>query len=260
MKISRFILLFCAASTGLQAQTPAAQPAAPTVKPAAIAAPVVPVSPQLKPVDYKADPTLTEYAKQAGSSAIAQWMGEFLSKTVPPKRYAVLPLGSDLDDGYFTLQARNEFSSRALGTDYSLFTRDDTEWKSLLAEVRLGDQEGDTMDAATIQKFGKIQGVQGVIRGRIAGVYLGSAPANGSIRMADDAKTLQVRIVLQAFEVETGRLLWGTEKIASVQLPDDSLVVPGSKRQWILYGAAGIAGVIILLLVLRILGAANRPR
>jgi hypothetical protein len=78
--------------------------------------------------------------------------------------------------------------------------------------------------------------------------------------MADDAKVLQVRIVLQAFEVETGRLLWGSEKIAAVQLPDEGLVVPGTKRQWVLYGAAGLGGLIVLLLIFRALGAANRPR
>ena len=48
--------------------------------------------------------------------------------------------------------------------------------------------------------------------------------------------------------------------IAAVQLPDESLVVPGTKRQWVLYGAAGLGGLIVLLLIFRALGAANRPR
>lgn len=254
MKILRLLPLLLLSTAAMVGQ-------APTPKPAAAPAPAAPVvTPALTPVDWKSDPAMTEFAKQAGSSAIAQWMAEFLAKSLPAKRYALLPLGADLDDGYFTLQARNEFANRALGTDYTLFTRDDAEWKSLLAEVRKGDQEGDTMDAATIQKFGRVQGVQGIIRGRVSGVYLGPSSSPGGVHMADDAKTLQVRIVMQAFEIETGRLLWGAEKIAAVQLPDESLVVPGTKRQWILYGAAGFAGLVILIVIFRALGTANRPR
>ena len=252
MKTLRLSLLSLLGAASVWAQAPA--------KPAP-AAPLPAVTPALKPIDWKADPTMTEYAKQAGTVAVANWMAEFLAKQFPAKRFALLPLGSDLDDGYFTLQARNEFASRANGTDYTLYTRDDSEWKALLKEIRVGDQEGDTMDTATIQKFGRIQGVQGIIRGRISGVYVGLANADsGAVHLADDAKVLQVRIILQAFEVETGRLLWGSEKMATVALPDDSLVVPGTKRQWLLYGAAGIAGILVLFILLRALKAANGPR
>lgn len=217
------------------------------------------VTPAMKPINWKADPAMTEYAKQAGSIAIADWMETFLAKPLPAKRYVILPMASDVDDGYFTLQTRNEFASRALGTEFSLYTRDEPEMKVLIDEIRRGDEEGDTMDPETIQQFGRFQGVQGVIRGRVSGVYVGSANANG-IRMADDAQLMQVRILLQAFEVETGRLLWGTEKVASVMLPDDSLVIPGTKRQWILYGAIGLAVIFLLAFILRGLKAANRPR
>ena len=252
MKSLRLFFLFLLSAMTVWAQAPAK---------AAPAAPAPSLIPAMKPVDWKADPVMTEYAKQAGSRALADWMAEFLSKQFSAKRFALLPLGSDLDDGYFTLQARNEFAGRAHGTDYSLYTREDSEWKSLLQEIRVGDQEGDTMATATIQKFGRIQGVQGIIRGRISGVYTGMASTGAaSVRMADDAKVLQVRVILQAFEVETGRLLWGGEKIAAVSLPDESLVVPGTKRQWILYGAAAIGGILLLLLILRALKSANSPR
>jgi hypothetical protein len=255
MKTLCFSLLFiCGAMTGW-AQKPATPAAAVPAAPAPI------INPAMKPVDWKADPTMTEYAKQAGSRAIAEWMTDFLSKQFSAKRFALLPLGSDLDDGYFTLQARNEFASRSNGTEMSLYTREDSEWKSLLQEIRVGDQEGDTMDSATIQKFGRIQGVQGVIKGRVSGVYTGPASTTaGAVRMADDAKVLQVRVIMQAFEVETGRLLWGGERIAAVLLPDDSLVVPGTKRQWILYSAAGLGGLILLLILMRVLKSANGPR
>jgi len=225
------------------------------------AVPALPIAtPGLKRIDYLADPSLLEYAKQAGSQAIEMWMTEFSAKQFSAKRYAVLPLGADVDDSYFTLQARNEFTRQTAGTDYTLYTRDDPEWKALLAEVRRGDQEGDTMQPETIQKFGRIQGVQALIRGRVAGVYLGDAPSRSGVRMEDDPKILQVRIVLQAFEVETGRLLWGSEKTAALLLADDGLVVPGTKRQWILYGAVGLGGLIVLMILARALKSANRPR
>src|SRR2546429_430172 len=78
--------------------------------------------------------------------------------------------------------------------------------KSLIAEIRKGEQEGDDMHASTALKFGRVQGVQGIIHARIDGVFVGSSPSPGGIRMADDQQVLQVRILLQAFEAETGRL------------------------------------------------------
>ncbi|MDI1337979.1 MAG: hypothetical protein PSU94_17495 [Lacunisphaera sp.] len=257
MKIFRLLLISLAGAGVLAAQT--ATPASATAP--AVVVPSVDASPAFKPIDWKADPTMTEYARQAGSRAIAEWVGDFVTKTFPSKRYAVFPLGADLDDHYFTTQVKTEFANRALGTEYSLYTREDPEWDKIVEnEIKLGDQVGDTMQKGTIQEWGRQNGVQGGIRGRITGVYVGAAPSKNAVRMADDAKMLQVRISLQAYEIETGRLLWGAEKVAAVMLPDDSLVVPGTKRQWILYGVAGFAGLVVLLLIFRALGAANRPR
>jgi hypothetical protein len=255
MKIIRFALTaaaLTAAALTLPAQT--AGKAAPV--------PVAPpITPAMKPVDWKADPVMTEYAKQAGNLAIEQWIAEFLAKQFPAKRFAVFPVGSDLDDGYFTLQVRNQFASRALGTEYSLYTRDDPEWQSIVEkEMKMGFEREGMMQEETVQKWGRENGVQGAIRGRITGVFLGAAPSTGGVRMADDAQVLQVRVALQAFEMETGRLLWGGEKIGAVQLPDESLVVPGTKRQWILYGAAGFGGLVLLMLIMRGLKSSNRPR
>jgi hypothetical protein len=248
------LLLLSASSAALLAQT--------TTGPAKAATPAAPaVTPAFKPVDWKSDPEMTEYAKQAGTLAVQEWVSDFLAKQFPAKRFAVFPLGSDLDDGYFTLQVRNEFASRALGTDYSLYTRQDPEWEAIVQkEMTMGYEREGMMQEDTIARWGRENGVQGAIRGRISGVYLGQGPGSGGIRMADDAKVLQVRVLLQAFEIETGRLLWGAEKTAAVALPDDSLVVPGTKRQWILYGAAGLGGLILLMILHRMFSAANRPR
>lgn len=236
---------------------PAQQAAPKAAAPAQPAAPAV--TPALKPVDWKADPTMTEYAKQAGSIAIGEWMSEFAAKQLPVKRFAVFRLGADLDDGYFTLQARNEFTSRTAGTEYTLYTREKGELAILDSEAVLADNFRGTMDEATVEEF-ETKGVQGYILGRVSGVFLGQGTGSGGVRMADDAQILQVRILLQAFEVKTGRLLWGAEKIAAVALPDESLVVPGTKRQWILYGGGALLGLILLMMLHRMLLGANRPR
>lgn len=263
MKMIRLALT--AVALGATTLTLPAQTAAkPAVAKPAVAAPAVvapAITPAMKPVNWKADPIMTEFAKQAGNIAVEQWVTEFLGKQFPAKRYAVFPVGSDLDDGYFTLQVRNEFASRALGSEYSLYTREDPEWQAIVEkEMKMGfDREG-MMQEDTIQKWGRENGVQGAIRGRITGVFIGAAAGGSGVRMADDAQVLQVRVVLQAFEVETGRLLWGAEKIGAVMLPDESLVVPGTKRQWILYGAGAFAGLILLMMIMRGLKSSNRPR
>ena len=253
MKKLTLLLLSLLTAGALQAQTATPAPAA---QPATVA-----VTPALKPVNWKADPTMTEYAKQAGNLALQEWVADFMTKQFPAKRYAIFPLGSDLDDGYFTLQLRNEFSNRALGSDYSLYTREDPEWQRIVEkEMRMGfDREG-MMDEETIARWGRENGVQGAVRGRISGVYLGQGAGSGGIRLADDAQILQVRVLMQVFEIETGRLLWGAEKVAAVQLPDESLIVPGTKRQWILYGGAALGVLLLLGILHRILSAANRPR
>jgi len=254
--MKKILCLFLFVTTAVALVAQAAQPA--TVVPAA--QPVA-VTPAMKPVAWKADPTMTEYAKQAGTLAIEQWVSEFLGKEFAAKRYAIFPVGSDLDDGYFTLQIRNIFSSAALGSEYSLYTREDPEWAFIVEkEMRMGfDREG-MMDEETIARWGRENGVQGAIRGRISGVFLGQGSGTGGLRMADDAQILQVRVLLQAFEIETGRLLWGAERFAAVQLPDESLIIPGTKRQWILYGAGAIGLLLILFIVHRMFLASSRPR
>ncbi len=256
MKILRLCFLFVFGAASLWAQSPA-----PAAK--AVSVPTVEASPAFKPIDWKADPTMTEYAKQAGSRAIADWVADFISKSVPAKRFAIMRLASDLDDGYFTTQARNEFSSHALGTDYSLYTREDPEWDRIVdAEMKRGDQTGDMMEKSSIQQWGRQTGVQGVIRGRITGVYVGPAKATNAagVRLADDAKQLQVRIAMQVFEVETGRLLWGGERVAAVMLPGGEIEVGFTRIQLIKYAAYALGGLIALFIVFRLVGAAGRPR
>jgi hypothetical protein len=197
------------------------------------------------------DPDLV---KNAGNSAIRAAVADFMARQdMPIKRYAILPLERDVDGGYFTMQFRNEFASHA-GTDgYELYTRMGDDWNNILNEIAWGQTYGDTMDPATVQKFGRIQGVQGLIMGRISSVdkYGG-----------DDVK---VRFSMQVFEVETGRLLWGEEKVAYGRGTGDWTVdwLRLSRKQYMEFGLIGLGCILALAILAKIGGAmrrAARPR
>ena len=253
MKTLPFLSLLGLLATNLLAQT-----TVPAVKPHVTETRDLP---GLQSIDYKSDPEVTNAVKLAGSKAITQWMSEFTSKKFDAKRYVILPIVGDIDNGYLTDQARNEFTAAAAGTDYALYTRDDTVMRTLFTEMQLGDTKSDMMDAATIQKVGRVTGAAGTIFGRVSGVFVGRGAAGpGGIRLADDAKVLQVRIILQAYETETGRMLWGGERFAAVQLTGNDLEVGLTRFQIIKYVAAGLGGLILLVIIIRALGAANRPR
>lgn len=188
-------------------------------------------------------------------------MAELLARNPPPRRHAVLPLDRDIDGAYFMEQVRNAFADLAGGTDYALFARDDSTRNALLNEIRRGDQFGDTIEPATIQQFGRIQGVDGIITRRIGGIYTASAHVgSGAVQLASEGQAIQVRGFLQAYAAETGQLLWGSERSATELLPGDVIVLPGSKRDWILWGGAGLLGLIILLFLFSRVATANRPR
>jgi hypothetical protein len=196
------------------------------------------------------DPDLV---KEAGNKAIKALLTDFLRQhDVPMKRYAILPLQQDVDGGYFTTQLRNFFSTEGGSDGYELYTRMDDEFKMLLNEIAWGQSYGDTMDPTTVQKFGRLQGVQGLITGRISGL---------SKYNTDDVK---VRFTMQVFEVETGKLVWGEEKVAYGKRND---VEGGFWSYWnnqkTKWAVAIVCGLIVLAIVLRVIkaiGAAARPR
>lgn len=193
-----------------------------------------------------------EKVKDAGNKAMAELLSTLLTRTDLPKKFAVLPLESDIDSNYFTMQLRNYFTSIGRQNGYELYTRSDDQWNQILNEIKWGDQYGDTMDASSVQKFGRIQGVQALLMGRI-----------GSVSKDEDGNPV-VRVSVQAFEVATGKQLWGDEIKGSVN-PNrasfhfDRIIrqIPGG-----LYTVAG--GAVFLLIILSLLmsaiGKAARPR
>ncbi len=126
--------------------------------------------------------------------------------------------------------------------------QDDATFNAILDEIRMGDQFGDTMDPTTIQKFGAMQGVEGIIMGRIAGVYRGVADSGtGVVKIEGGREVIQVRVSMQAYAVETGQLLWGAERMAMAEMLASQIVI---KRDWIKQGARWLGGGLFAYLAL----------
>ena len=196
------------------------------------------------------EPPNPEMVRDAGDKAINTLLKDLLSRTGLPKRFAILPMQHDLDGDYFTGTLRNQFADVGQANGYELYTRMDDDWKNLLNEIKWGEQFGDTMDPATVQKFGRIQGVQGILTGRLVSVT------------KNDKGDVHVRITVQAFEVETGRFLWGKENVGEVLAPLPP-PPPEPPIDWIKIGAFAVGGLAVLIIVigmLRAMGRASHPR
>ncbi len=106
---------------------------------------------------------------------------------------AVIPLRGD-DDGYVTARVRDLIS----GTDYALCTRDDRVWQDLMAEIRdWTEKRTDIMNPETVQKFGKIEGVDAILYGTVWDKSVNLWSIRGHVKLS-----------LALADVETGRELW----------------------------------------------------
>ena len=200
--------------------------------------------------DNSNQPPDPEMVRDAGNKAITALLTVLFTHKDFPKRFAILPMQHDIDDGYFTSQVRNQFADLGQPNGYELYTRMDDEWKALLNEIKWGEQFGDTMDPATVQKFGRIQGVQGILMGRVVS------------ETKNDRGDVHVRITVQAFEVETGRLLWGQEQVGEV-LAEKKPAPPAPPQDWFKIGMFAIGGVAVLIIAFGFLSyskSASRPR
>jgi hypothetical protein len=218
-------------------------------------------TPVLKPLNFRTDPAAMEFAKEAGTQAIRQWLTEFVGKGLGPKTFAIVPFQGDIDEGYFTDAASSEFANVGLGSDYRLYTSMndpvlETINREMMTELDAADKD-DIFDAASIQRYRRVN-VEGLIVGRIAGIYYAETPPSSGVQVEGfGQKAVQVRVMLRAYENSTGRILWGAERVASVSLPATNLVV---QRNWLLYAAGGLALIILLFIAHRMLLAGNRPR
>ena len=112
---------------------------------------------------------------------------------------------------------RNQFDPEFRGAlsanpgRFSFYTRNEDELGRLAGEIEFGEKRGDIMKSDTIQKFGRVNGVQALLYGRIIekgrnhnGYYI-------------------FKISLTLSEIETGRDLWGGV-ITGVFRPQEAVV------------------------------------
>jgi hypothetical protein len=195
-----------------------------------------------------------EVVRDAGNKAVKDLVARFCSEPGGAvRRFAVLPFETDVDGNYFTNRVRDQLSVAGKPAGIELYTRMDEEWDRMLDEIGVGQKFEDTMDPATVQKFGKIAGVQGIVIGKVVSVT----------KEGSDAK---VRLSFRALEVETGRQVWAGES-AQYAKRDGSLLnqverlgeTDGLKKYWWI-GSSALAGLYVLSRVIRAISSATRPR
>ncbi len=80
---------------------------------------------------------------------------------------------------------------------FTFYTRDEKLWDKLVGEIEFGEKREDVMSKESVQKFGKISGVQAYMYGRVLEADINS----------DGNAVFRVSLTLS--EVETGRFIWG---------------------------------------------------
>ena len=137
-----------------------------------------------------------ETLQRATDKAVEKLSAELKGTNFPNvKNVAVLPLQDD-PEGYATTVLKSAVTE----SPYGLFTRSDEDWEKLLAEIEWGDLRGDIMTPKTVQKFGKIQGVDAILYGRVwlQNVNMWSIRAH-------------TKISVHLADVETGQILWSSK-------------------------------------------------
>jgi hypothetical protein len=107
---------------------------------------------------------------------------------------AVIPLRGDADE-----YATSGLESAVTRTKFALFTRSEAIWDELLKEIEWGDRREDVMNPETVQKFGKIEGVDAILHGRIWDRNVNMWSVLGRVRMS-----------VHLADVETGQIVWSS--------------------------------------------------
>ena len=155
---------------------------------------------------------------------------------------AVVPLRGD-PDGYVTSTLKTAVTK----TSYHLAARDDAEWDTLLAEIEWGVRREDVMAAETVQKFGRIEGVDAILYGRLW---------DRSVNMWSIRAHVKMSVHLAV--VETGRIAWSSGPVEGEAFMHWSDAITQFWRfPLLLLGA--IVLLLVLLVILRMVKHAMRP-
>lgn len=198
---------------------------------------------QPRPINLPPDIDITA-VKDTGKLAIAEVLAAFAAHPAASgsQSYIILPLGQDIDQGYFTLQFENAFTQKAGAAGYKLYTRTDKTLEKVLTEIGFQQNYADSLDKGIVQKLALV-GAQAVVLPRI-----------DMDRGVDGAVTLRASISVH--NVSTGEKTWGDE----VTKPVAGKL---TTQQWVMYGAIalGALGVLVILVwFLLAVRKAARPR
>lgn len=139
---------------------------------------------------------------------------------------------------------REYLQAHGTKSGYEIYVRGDDDWNMLLKEIAWGVRKDDIMDQDTIQKFGRIQGVEAFIYGTVKDVSV---------------ETLEVtaKILLNLAVVETGQNAWGDSFEETVPINYDLIEVSKPYWKYIIYA---IAGLIVLGVIAKIFRSVGQPR
>jgi len=195
----------------------------------------------LAPLAARADDQ--EALQRASDAAIAK-MSDSLAKTkfADVKTVAVVPLRGDEGD-----YATSGLRSATTKSSYAVFTRDDPTWDMLLGEIEWNVRREDVMDAATVQKFGKIAGVDAILYGRV----WGSRVNMWGLRA-------ETKLTATLADVETGQELWSSGPVTGeAYIHWSDALVQFWRYPLVLLGV--IVALVILIALLRAIKHALRP-
>lgn len=189
-----------------------------------------------------------EQVKDAGQECVAEVMAEFVKQKAGEdlKLFQVLPFGGDVDGSYLTSQLQNQFAAKGRSVGYERYTRNEGAFNQILKEIGWGDKYGDIMDPATVQKFGKLSGVQGLIVPRL------------SLTTIDEVTTL--RVSLQGYEVETGKALPFAHEAKRTITPPAPPAAPPEPVNYFKWLIPIIILLIVVWVIAKFLKTLSRPR
>ena len=192
-----------------------------------------------------ADGVNIEKVKDAGQECVMEVMGEFVKQKAGEdlKLFQVLPFGEDIDGSYLTSQLQNQFAAKGRSVGYERYTRNEGMFNQILKEIGWGEKFGDIMDPATVQKFGQLSGVEGLIVPRL------------SLSTIDGVTTL--RVSLQGYEVETGKALPFAHEAKRSITPPPAAPEPVNYLKWIL---PILVILVVIWVIVKFLTILSRPR
>lgn len=184
-----------------------------------------------------------EQVKDIGNEAIKEVVSKFVTARAGEglKTFEVLPFAEDIDRGYFTKRLPGQFAEQGKKVGYIPYAKkDEAVFNQILKEIRYGEEGGDIMDPQTVQKFGRLSGVEVLIKPDL------------SLTTIDGVTTL--RITLSGYVVETGRQLPFGQEVKKMITPP---APPVNYWKWVI---PILIALVVIWVIAKFVNTLKRPR